>query len=254
MSLVFGAAVATSWAAAPEGVDLEVLVPEWSLEADVGPPPADPWWHTFADPLLDRLIEQGLSGSPDLAAAEARLDAARGSAMSAASPLLPAASFDLSTSGQPLDVVFRCNVGPIDPAEFASIGQDTGAEAAQGLCWQGNALLNLRWTLDVFGRNLLSHQASLHEARASEAEIASSRLAVSGGLANAYLDAISARLRVQILEEQLGAQSDLLEVLELRYTEGGANGLDVAAAAPDRRHHPRPPSLRRGRARGPSSG
>src|SRR5438132_13916768 len=40
--------------------------------------PADLWWKAYNDPQLDRLIGEGLAGSPDLAAAAARLRTAEG--------------------------------------------------------------------------------------------------------------------------------------------------------------------------------
>ena len=211
--------------AAPAGLQLEAIWPEWTVQVDDSPLPTEPWWTRLGDPTLDRAVEAGLAANPDLMAAQARLDAARGAALGAISGLLPGASFDISAAGQPLDVVFRCAVGPIDPAEFGSIGQEPADDG--GLCWTGNALLNLRWSLDLFGRTLLGHQAARHDVAAAEADRAAARLAISGGIANAYLDAVAADLQVAILEDQLQSQSDLLEILELRYAQGGASGLDV---------------------------
>src|SRR2546430_8593489 len=51
--------------------------------------PADLWWKTYNDPQLDRLIGEGLAGSPDLAAAAARFRTAQGFAQQAGAALLP---------------------------------------------------------------------------------------------------------------------------------------------------------------------
>src|SRR4051794_8345187 len=49
-----------------------------SLSAPQSAWPADGWWKAYNDPQLDRLISEGIAGSPDLAAAAARFRTAQG--------------------------------------------------------------------------------------------------------------------------------------------------------------------------------
>jgi len=182
-----------------------------------------PWWEDLGDPMLSEHVARGLVANPDLAAARARHAQSQGGALLAFSPLAPRASFDISASGQPADVVFRCNVGPIDPAEFGATGQDP----VDGLCWQGNALLNVGWQLDVFGRQATQYSAARYEAEAAEGDQDAAALRVGSAVASAYLDVVAARAQVGIIESQQSAQRALLEVIELRYEQGGASGLDV---------------------------
>ena len=220
--------------AAPAQAD--ALPAAWTVPVDDAPVATGPWWSAFADPDLESAVERALAANPDLKAAQARAGQARGARLVALSPLLPGVSASASTSAQPLDAVFRCNVGAIDPSEFAALGQPgtgtgtgtgVGDDDAASLCWQGSALVNLGWNIDLFGRDALGHRAAAYEARAAEGDAEALGLVVSATVVSAYLDVVSAREQVAILERQQAAQQDLLTVLELRYEHGSASGLDV---------------------------
>src|SRR4029078_7956553 len=60
-----------------------------SLSASQSDWPADGWWTKYNEPQLDRLIGEGIAGSPDLAAAAARFRTAQGLAQQAGAALLP---------------------------------------------------------------------------------------------------------------------------------------------------------------------
>ncbi|MEN0066768.1 MAG: efflux transporter outer membrane subunit [Myxococcota bacterium] len=211
--------------AAPQVLEIDAIAPSWSVEADDSAMATGPWWEGLGDEQLDAIIERGLQGNPDLEAAYGRLEVAEAATLVAFSGLIPSAAFDLTTSGQPATVVFRCAVGPITQEELASLNDP--ATDASGLCFTGSALFNFRWGLDVFGQGVLNHRAARFEAEAARGDQDATRLLVSGNIATAYLDALSSAQKVEILQEQLKAQSDLLEVLELRYETGAASGLDV---------------------------
>lgn len=232
-----------AWAARPTPLAVDDVAPRWTVEVDDGAIPVGPWWDGFQDDGLSEVVRRALVANPDLDAAAGRLDAARGARLVALGPLLPSVNGSLTTNGQPLDTVFRCAVGPIDPAEFAALqgGGPTGGTGTGGtgtgtggsddtgasLCWTGAALVNMNWTIDLFGQNLLGHRAAVLEARAAEGDLEASRLLIGGSAARAYLDVVSAQRQVEILQQQLDAQSNLLEVIELRYERGGASGLEV---------------------------
>ena len=231
-------------AAPPEPLQIDELAPSWSVEADETPPPEEAWWAGFKDPSLSAAVERGLQANPDLDAARGRAQSATGARFVALSGLLPGLNFTVNTNGQPANVVFRCAVGPISPEEFAAFqgpagtrtgtgtatgtGTDGGGDSeTSGLCWTGSALLNLNWNVDLFGRSVLGHTAAVYEQRAANGDVDATRLLVSSSVVNTYLDVVSANLQVSILEGQLESQQALLEVLELRYEQGGAAALDV---------------------------
>src|SRR5579872_5278688 len=60
-----------------------------SLAAPAADWPSDTWWERYGDAQLNALIAEGLAGSPTLAQAKARLDAAAAQAQVAGAALSP---------------------------------------------------------------------------------------------------------------------------------------------------------------------
>ena len=69
-------------------------------DASRGEWPALDWWKRFGDPQLDALVEEGLSRSPNIRLAAARLDAARAQAQIAGVPLGVQVAGDASINRQ----------------------------------------------------------------------------------------------------------------------------------------------------------
>ncbi len=67
-----------------------------SLSGPQSDRPVEGWWRSYKHAQLDELIGYGLFGSPDLAAATARLRSARGLVQQAGSALLPRIDANLS--------------------------------------------------------------------------------------------------------------------------------------------------------------
>jgi outer membrane protein TolC len=63
-----------------------------SFSAPVSEWPANGWWHRYGDSQLDQLIDQALAGSPTLAMARARLEAAQAMSQIAGASRLPQVS------------------------------------------------------------------------------------------------------------------------------------------------------------------
>jgi NodT family efflux transporter outer membrane factor (OMF) lipoprotein len=153
-------------------------VPAGSLEsaasfADAaGEWPADAWWTGFGDAQLTALIEEGLAGSPDIAAAAARVRQAEGMAQQAGAALLPRLGAEASAGG----VQQSENMGI--PPQFVPDGvEDTGRIAA-----------TLQFDLDLWGRNRAALAAATSEAEAARVDAAQARLMLASGIAAAYAD------------------------------------------------------------------
>ncbi|MGG2357440.1 TolC family protein, partial [Salmonella enterica] len=68
--------------------------------------PAASWWTALGDPVLDDLVASGLRASPTMAAAQARIDAARATLAATRTAQLPtvgvgAAAAEVSLPGGP---------------------------------------------------------------------------------------------------------------------------------------------------------
>jgi NodT family efflux transporter outer membrane factor (OMF) lipoprotein len=134
--------------------------------------PVDGWWTGYADPQLSALIEEGLRGSPDVAAAAARYRRAAGLAQQAGAALLPA----LDVQGKAGFDKQSYNNG--FPKEFVPKGWlDTGRVAA-----------DLQFDLDLWGRNRAALAAATSDAQAAEIDTQQARLMLTTGIADAYAD------------------------------------------------------------------
>jgi len=171
--------------------------------------PAGDWWRGYGDAQLDGLIEEGLKGSPDIAAAAARFRRALGMAQAAGAPLLPS----LDAQGQARLEKQSYNVGI--PAQFVPKG------------WQdvGQAALNLSYDIDIWGRNRASLAAATSEAEAARLEQEQARLMLTTAIASAYADL--ARLHAE--RDVLASALDIRLATRKLVSNRVAIGLDTRA-------------------------
>ena len=134
--------------------------------------PHDAWWQAYADSQLDTLISEALAGSPDLAAASARLRRAQAVGQVAGAPLLPQLSANGSLTKQ------RQSYNYLTPESMTPEG------------WQdyGRTTLDLTWELDFWGKNRAALAAATSEAEAARAELAQARLTLSASIATDYME------------------------------------------------------------------
>ncbi|TWB25276.1 efflux transporter outer membrane subunit [Nitrospirillum bahiense] len=134
--------------------------------------PQDRWWTAYGDAQLDALIEEGLAGAPDLAAAAARLRKAEALANQADAALLPrvTANAQVTEDKQSYRYLF--------PPAFVPKGYHEVPRAT----------LDLSYDFDFWGKNRASLAAATSDAEAARAEVAQARLTLSAGIAAAYAD------------------------------------------------------------------
>lgn len=143
-----------------------------SLAGGVAEFPTDRWWTTYADPQLTALIDEALRGSPDVAAAAARIRAAEALAEESRAATLPTVTAD-GTVGI---VQQSKNLGI--PPQFVPPGiQDTARVTLSG-----------SFDLDLWGRNRARLRAARSEAEAARVDAAQAALLLSTNVAAAYAD------------------------------------------------------------------
>jgi NodT family efflux transporter outer membrane factor (OMF) lipoprotein len=191
--------------------------------------PADRWWSAFNDPLLDSLVATALTGSPDLAAAEARVREARALAGVAGAGFYPALNAagrvsrdKLSRNGENLALI------PFTPTTTEFTDYRVGFDAS--------------WEIDLAGRTRREVEAALARLGSSGESRNDARVVVAADVAMAYVDyrvaverlglargnvaMVEETLRLVRLERQAGLASDV----DLRRTE--AEQLSAAGAPP----------------------
>lgn len=134
--------------------------------------PTAQWWAAYGDAQLNALIEEALQGSPDLAAAQARLQRAQAFSDVAGSALGPQVSANASVSA---DKLSYNHLVPRTPA-------------TEGWNDYGRATLDFRWELDFWGRNRAGLAAATSEVQARRAELAQARLLLTSGIATHYAE------------------------------------------------------------------
>ncbi|MEP9401248.1 efflux transporter outer membrane subunit [Sphingomonas sp. VNH70] len=167
------------------------------------------WWQAYGDPQLDALIAEGLAGSPDLAAARARILQADGYAQQAGAVRLP--TLDASGSAGLTKQSYNNGI----PAAFVPKGwNDTGRVQAE-----------LGFDPDLWGRNRAAYAAARSDAAAARLDLEQVRLTLSTNIADAYADL--ARLHAA-RTVQAGAL-DVREQTQRLTADRVASGLDTQA-------------------------
>lgn len=223
--------------------------------------PKDTWWRAFGDEELNRLVARALAGSPDLAAARARITAARAAVRGARSRLLPHVGAEAGLEGE----------------YFSATGEHSLLNGRSVLFGRVEPVQAV-YDPDISGQNAHKLAAAVGEVRVSQAQRAAARLGISTALVRTWfgvaeLDgALSAEGRRLALTKRLygvqkarlaagltdadgvfAARQALAELgRKIRLEEGERTGLLAAVAALAGQSpattvglRPQPPALRR---------
>lgn len=163
--------------------------------------PADGWWQRYGDLQLDQLINEGLAGSPDLAAAAARFRRAQGLAQAAGAALLPQVTASASATEQ-------------NPS------QNEGLPVPSGWYSSGSAAGSFSLDLDLWGKNRAALRAAKKDAQAAEFDAEETRLALTTGIAAAYADLAELYTQRDNLESALDIRTQTLKLVQQRVTAG----------------------------------
>lgn len=158
--------------AAPQPRPAEAFLSAVSLQAPTVDWPVDRWWTAYGDAQLNALIDEALAGSPDLAAAAARLQRADAVAQLAGSALKPQLSANASITEDKLSYNY------LTPRAMTPSGFND----------HGRVTLDLRWELDFWGKNRAALAAATSELEAGRTELAQARLWLAAGVAANYAE------------------------------------------------------------------
>ena len=179
-------------------------------------PVAAPWWQTWGDAELRALVQEGLSANQDLSAAQARLDQADALSQQALAAVLPSIGLDASGS-----------TGP-----YSSLGFQFGADMSNvpdppDLYSRGSAKASASLAADIWGKNTLAFRSGRRSVEATVQDVRGAMITVAASIANSWYSLVAARQQVAVVQAQLQANQDLLEIVRLRYDRGSASALDV---------------------------
>ncbi len=172
---------------------------------DALPQPADiPFWRSFDDPLLERLVDSALNHNHDLRIALANYQQANA--------LLGERRFDRFPTLTASAEATRLHASEAGPSP-------SGASYQLGL--------GAVWELDFFGRVRRSVEAQRAQAQASAADLSAMQVSVVGELARSYFQLRSLQQQRHISQESARSQARTQELLQQRHDMGFASAFDV---------------------------
>jgi NodT family efflux transporter outer membrane factor (OMF) lipoprotein len=172
--------------------------------------PGRDWWTALGDPQLDELIREGLRDSPTLKVAAARTRAALAEAGVSEAARAPQASLSADA------IRARLSENGFFPPPFA--GSSTTISNLQA---------SLSWELDFWGKQRAAYQSALGLARASAVDSEAARLALSTGIAHAYIELQHAYLLLDVAESTLEQRERITSLTRDRNAAGLDSRLEV---------------------------
>lgn len=185
------------------------------LSGEAAPHFGDQWWKAFNDPQVDRLAELVLSGNPTLRGALARIRAAQAQLSGARADDLP----QVTLEGQEQRLLFSKDY--IIPPPFGGTYQ-----------WYGQVAANLSWNLDFWGKQAAIIARARDSAKAASLDASAARLALSGALAQSYINLLLAYQENDIALQTVSEREDILRLTEGRFNAGleSASAVEQAKA------------------------
>ncbi len=166
-------------------------------------PVAEGWWHAFGDPQLDRLVDAALSHNPSLDQALARVRSSGAQLSAERAGLKPRFTLDGDETWQ------RFSENYYIPPPYGG-----------NRYWVGTVGANMSWTLDFWGRQAAVIRQMQARDLAARLDVWSARLAMSGAMAQAYLDLYRAYATLDIAQRTLEQREQLARLTNDRFVAG----------------------------------
>jgi NodT family efflux transporter outer membrane factor (OMF) lipoprotein len=177
-------------------------------------PAAQVWWTAFNDPQLDRLMQHALADNPSLAQVMARVHEAQSLADETRAALAPTISVDAQEIRQRLS-----SHDPIPPPF-------NGTKR-----WVGRGELNLSWNIDFWDRQASLLKQARSQSSAAALDVASARLALSGAVAQAYIDLYRDDALADVARHTEAQRQRILEITRSRVKSGLDTNVELREAS-----------------------
>jgi len=177
----------------------------WNETPSGGNPVSTDWWQSFGSAELQGLVEQALTGSPDLAIAMERVRQAEAQVRIAGASLFPT-----------LDLGFGSSTRITNDSRGST---RTDASSAQ---------LSVSYEVDLWGRNRSGVRAAESSLAATVYDRDTARLTLIAGVATGYFNVLSLRSRLTTARENLSIAQRVLDLVSARARNGAASALDVS--------------------------
>ena len=189
-----------------------------------------PWWESFDDAVLNRVVESVLESNFDLATAVARVEQARARARMAVAVRLPTVQASLGAAA--FDAPTNVGLG----AQLEDLGLGADAFAAFNVALPDrldqttySAGADFSYEVDFWGRHRNTALAAGAERLASEADYRAARMGVLAQSVSTYLEIIDLRRQRRFAAETVEILGEWATLAEDRYDRGVGDIRDVYA-------------------------
>lgn len=183
------------------------------------------WWQQFRDPVLSRLIEDGLQTAPDVREANARIDEARAIAKlaNADKGLMVGASGGATAATGSVDNPLPTNAR----RPLGMLGSDWGGSNidVDGHSYYLGVLAS--WEPDFFGKKQSDADAAGYAYLATAEKNHAAQMLVSANIAQAYFKARSKEREAAVLKRTEAALVDLRRYAKARFDLGQGTRYDI---------------------------
>lgn len=173
--------------------------------------PAERWWTLYADPALDKLVDEALTYNQDLALAAARVDEARALLRIADAERLPAMDAAAQRDRTRSSSVSSMPLPPTVPLERNSY----------------RAQLNVAYEVDLWGRLQGASTAARAELLATRAAQQTVRIALISDVVRSYFALLSLDAQVEATRRALALRGDNLGLQKVRRGAGLIGDFDL---------------------------
>lgn len=188
------------------------------------------WWKNWHDPVLNQLIEQGLTQGYDIRIALSRLNEARANSQLANADLGP----NVAVTGNA-----GITRGKIDNPLSGSLGnlasQYPQAEALseKNFDLKSNHLgagLTASWEPDIFGQKRSDVDAAHYVEIGQQEQVYGAQLLLAGEIADNYFKARAAQGRLKTITQTVATMKRMVQYVEGRFKAGHVSGYELNEA------------------------
>ncbi len=196
-----------------EHQDAPLELPAGSADSTFTAWPVIDWWRAYGDSALTDLIEHALIDSPDIRRAEARVRGAQAVAGFIGSNLQPQVSAGFDSTWQ------RYSENSLMPQSIGGT-HDTDNRLA----------LDLRYELDLFGRQHAQHAATLALGKVDQLRAQVVRLGVASALAQVYFKLAAACAERDVVLATIAQRVRILDLVKARVALGLDSNVELLQA------------------------
>lgn len=185
------------------GTDMSITLTQAVNATSPGAWPVDDWWKELGNPQLSLLIETALENQPDILAAAHRVEEADAAVAMETARLLPGLEASAFLGQQR----FSAN----------SVQVKLAGESFRFVLFNP---ANLRWHLDLWGRDRAAIAAAMGRAKARQAELAQARVLLSTTVARTYLTLAMTEQRLRAAKAFSEMRRQALRFRRIRFRAG----------------------------------